>query len=163
MCIHCMVPVTMLRSNSGMSWDFHHDRTKFFISHVWSPLRIFYVQLLFLEPKSRCYQLLHRWQHIPFLCQKHLPSLQLTCADQNHRELLSVGMDNTHLIAVAWKTAKCGMAFSAHGDEFTAWLEGGLPNGNLFYVRTIKSHSRNKFMEGYKVIFEHWEHRRGVS
>ena len=27
----------MLRPNLGVSWDFHHRRTKFFISHVWSP------------------------------------------------------------------------------------------------------------------------------
>ena len=37
MCIRRMVPATMLRRNSGVSWDFHHRRTKFFISHVWSP------------------------------------------------------------------------------------------------------------------------------
>ena len=37
MCIRRMVPATMLRPNSGVSWDFHHRRTKFFISHVWSP------------------------------------------------------------------------------------------------------------------------------
>ena len=32
--IRHMVPATMLRPNSGVSWDFHHRRTKFFISHV---------------------------------------------------------------------------------------------------------------------------------
>ena len=37
MCIRRMVPATILRPNSGVSWDFHHRRTKFFISHVWSP------------------------------------------------------------------------------------------------------------------------------
>ena len=35
--IHRMVPATMLRRNSGVSWDFHLRCTKFFISHVWSP------------------------------------------------------------------------------------------------------------------------------
>ena len=37
MCIRRMVPATILRPNSGVSWDFHHRHTKFFISHVWSP------------------------------------------------------------------------------------------------------------------------------
>ena len=35
--IRRIVPATMLRPNSGVSWDFHYRRTKFFISHVWSP------------------------------------------------------------------------------------------------------------------------------
>ena len=59
------------------------------------PLRIFYVQLLFWNQNPHVVGSPHRWQPVPFLCQKHLPSLQLACADQNHRERHSVGMDDT--------------------------------------------------------------------
>ena len=37
-----------------------------------------------------------RWVPIPFLSQKYIPSLYVACADQSHRELHSIGMDDTH-------------------------------------------------------------------
>ena len=96
MCIRRMVPATMLRWNSGC----HETSTtaarssSFLMYEV--PLRIFYVQLLFFwNQNPHVVGSSHRWQPISFPCQKHLRSLQLACADQNHYELHSVGMDDT--------------------------------------------------------------------
>ena len=51
MCIRRMVPAMMLRPNSGVSWDFHHRRTKFFISHVWSLPKNFLCSVTFFGTK----------------------------------------------------------------------------------------------------------------
>ena len=162
MCIRRMVPATMLRPNSGVSWDFHHRRTKFFISHVWSPPKnILCPVTFFWNQNPHVVGSLHRWQPIPFLCQKHLPSLQLACADQNHRELHSVGMDDTRTDlfrhCCSWDTPHQCSQFSKMtlypSIEFhyllkriycMSWRRIILMV-TWSFVRTIKSHSRKKF------------------
>ena len=92
-----MVPATILLPNSGVSWDFDHRRTKFFISHVSSlPKSILCPVTSFWNQNLHVVGSLRRWAPTPFLCKKHLPSLQIACTDQNHREYHSVGMGDTH-------------------------------------------------------------------
>ena len=180
MCIRRMVPATILRPNSGVSWDFHHRRTKFFISHVWSPPKN--ILSYFWNQNPHVVGSLHRWQSIPFLCQKHLPSLQLACGDQNHRELHSTGMDDTDsdvfLHCCSWNTLTNALSsqkndfipgilpssFNAYWGEFTAWVEGGLSYWHLDFAWGLsKVIQERSLMDGYKVIFESWEHWWGVS
>ena len=157
-----MVPATMLRWNSGVSWDFHHRRTKFFISHVWSPPKnILCPVTFFWNQNPHVVGSPHRWQPISFPFQKHLPSLQLACADQNHYELHSVGMDGTRTDlfrhCCSWDTPHQCSQFSKMtlypSIEFhyllkriycMSWRRIILMV-TWFFVRTIKSHSRKKF------------------
>ena len=174
MCTRRMVPATMLRPNSGVSWDFHHRRTKFLISHVWSPPKnILCPVTFFWNQNPHVVGSPHRWQPISFPFQKHLPSLQLACADQNHRELHFVGMDDTDddvfRHCCSWNTPhQCSYFFSkndfipgilpssfnTYWDEFTTWFEGGLyPNGNMIlredYQKSFKKEVRSKDIKSY--------------
>ena len=67
--VHRKVPATMLRPNSEVSWDFHHRRMKFLISHVCSlPENILCADTFFWNQKSLCCQLPSEiWQPISFL------------------------------------------------------------------------------------------------
>ena len=118
---------------------------------------------------------LHRWQSIHFLCQKRLPSLQLSYADQNHRELYSVGMDDprTNLFrhCCSWDTPhQCsqfsGMIFFENifypSIELLSWMTFDSPHVKLWQLdftwRLSKVIQEKSSMEGYKVIFENWEY-----
>ena len=51
--------------------------------------------------------------------------------------------------------------FNTYWDEFTVWVEGGLSYWQLDFAWGLSKERSS--MEGYKVIFESWEHWWGVS
>ena len=106
---------------------------------------------------------LHRWQPIPFLYQKHLPSLQLAYADQSHRELHSAAMDDTHTDLFrrycSWEQQKSkrdqrDMAFFLLTEtNLPHDLKEDYPNGNLIlredYQKSFKKEVRWKDIKSF--------------
>ena len=96
---------TMGNIYDDLHWDFYrrnfkivpggNARNSSFLMYEVS-LRLFNVQRFFWNQNPHVVGSLHRWQRILFLCQKHLPSLRLACADQTHCALHFVAMDGTH-------------------------------------------------------------------
>ena len=165
MCIRRMVPATMLRPNSGVSWDFHHRRTKLFISHVWSPPKnILCPVTFFWNQNPHVVGPLHRWQPIPFLCQNicHLYSLLAPIRTIVNSILQGWTTRMTMFFVIAVAEIRLTNALSS--QKMTLYpvsfhrasipTETNLPHelkedyilmATWFCVRTIKSHSKKKF------------------
>ena len=82
---------------------------------------------------------LHRWQPIPFLCQKHLPSLQLACADQNHYELHSVGMDGTRTDLFTIAVAGIQLTNAVRSQKYVSHIQEMIKPPSLGIDRLQKS------------------------
>ena len=173
MCIHCMVPATMMRSNSGMSWDFHHRRTKFFMSRVRSLPKHFLCSVTFLGTKTT--MLL-----APFVaCSPYLFYAKNIC----HLDSLLEPIKNiVNPILLGWKThitifftivvaaIHITNALSSQkwlyihpSNFFLEWLLTVLTQNQvasriilLQLMRSIRLSRYWRLMEGYKVIFESW-------
>ena len=140
MCINCMVPATMMRSNSGMSWDFHHRRTKFFMSRVRSLPKHFLCSVTFLGTKTT--MLL-----APFVaCSPYLFYAKNIC----HLDSLLEPIKNiVNPILLGWKT---------HITIFFTIVVAGIHLiRTWFCVRTFKSHSIKQF--GGRIYSHFWELR----
>ena len=163
----------MLLSNSGMSWDFHHRRTKFFMSRVWSLPKHFLSSVTFLGTKTP--MLL-----APFVaCRPKTSAIFTAFLDRSktYREFHFVGMNDTHndLCHHCFSFDKPHLSyqkwlyilpstFNTYWDELTAWVEGGLSYWQLDFAWGLsKVIQERSLMDGYKVIFESWEHWWGVS
>ena len=154
MWIRRILPATTLRPNSKChETSTTATRSSSFLMYEVS-LRIFYGQLpFFLKPKSSWCRLLHRWQPIPFLCQKHLrPSLQLACADQTIVNSILSGW-TTHIpIFFAIAVARIHLS---NALSFQKWLYIPPSNFCLEWILIV--------LPQHKVIFDNWEHWRVVS
>ena len=163
----------MMRSNSGMSWDFHHRRTKFFMSRVRSLPKHFLCSVTFLGTKTT--MLL-----APFVaCSSYLLYAKIIC---NLDSLLEPIKNIVNPKLSGWKThitifstiavtaIHLTNAFRSqkwlyiHPSSF--FLESLLivltqnqVASRIILLQPMRSNRLSRYwrlMKGYKVIFESW-------
>ena len=142
MCIRRMVPAMMLRPNSGVSWDFHHRRTKFFISHVWSLPKNFLCSVTFFGTKIPMLSASFIDGSPYLFYAKHICHLYSLFAPIKAIVNSILPGWTTH-IPIFFAVAVAGIhltnalssqkwlyilpsSFTTYWSEFTAWVEGGL-------------------------------------